>query len=144
MLETVTRFATSGLRVPRETGVAYGQRWAASSITEPDEALEWIRLLGLGGLDTALRLRRRGVTPAMERTRLEGEEQARRAARAAEDQLWAEIAARYRPGIAAQLRLNGCTAEMLDRVINGKTADQLLREGRPVQLVINALRETHR
>ncbi|TMU96472.1 hypothetical protein [Streptomyces sp. DASNCL29] len=27
----------------------------------PDEALEWIRLLGLGGLDTALRLRRKGV-----------------------------------------------------------------------------------
>ncbi|MEU6104148.1 hypothetical protein [Streptomyces flaveolus] len=49
----------------------------------------------------------------------------------------------YRPGIAAQLRLNGCTPDMLDRVFDGKTADQLLREGRPVQVVINALRGTH-
>lgn len=32
---------------------------------------------------------------------------------------------------------------MLDRVINGKTADQLLREGRPVQIVIYVLRDTH-
>ncbi|MDX2557252.1 hypothetical protein [Streptomyces stelliscabiei] len=72
---------------------------------------------------------------------MESEEKARRAARAAEDRLWAEIAARYRHGIAAQLRLNGCTPDMLDRVIDGKTADQLLREGRPVQSVINALRE---
>lgn len=32
---------------------------------------------------------------------------------------------------------------MLDRVINGRAADQLLRQGRPVQIVINALRETH-
>jgi hypothetical protein len=32
---------------------------------------------------------------------------------------------------------------MLNRVINGKTADQMLREGRPVQIVINALREAH-
>ncbi|MFD0228083.1 hypothetical protein ACWGPD_10030 [Streptomyces hirsutus] len=143
VLEAVTRFATTGLRIPRETAVAHAQRWAASTITEPDEALEWIRLLGLGGLDTALCLRRKDVTPAMEKTRRESEEQARRDARAAEDRLWAEIAARYQPGIAAQLRLNGCTPDMLDRVINGKTADQLLREGRPVQIVINALRDTH-
>ncbi|MFE9069048.1 hypothetical protein [Streptomyces violaceusniger] len=125
------------------SAVAHAQRWAASPITELDEALEWIRLLGLGGLDTALRLRRKGVTPAMEKTRRESEEQARRDARAAEDRVWAEIAARYRPGIAAQLRFNGCTPDMLDHVINGKTADQLLREGRPVQIVINALRDTH-
>jgi len=140
VLEAVTRFATVGLHIPRAAAVAHGQRWAASSITAPDEALEWVRLLGLGGLDTELRLRRKGITPAMEKTRREGEEQARRAARAAEDRLWAEIAARYRPGIAAQLRLNGCTPKMLERVLNGKTADQLLREGRPVQIVINALR----
>ncbi|MFE1198140.1 hypothetical protein ACFW6E_36275 [Streptomyces olivaceoviridis] len=61
----------------------------------------------------------------------------------AEDRVWAEIAGWYRPGIAAQLRLNGCAPDMLNHVINGKTADQLLREGRPVQTVINALRETH-
>ncbi|MEU2182479.1 hypothetical protein [Streptomyces thermolilacinus] len=143
MLEAVTRLAATESRIPRETAVAHAQRWAASPITEPDEALEWIRLLGLGGLDAALRLRRKGVTPAMEKTRRESEEQARRDARAAEDRVWAEIAARYRPGIAAQLRLNGCTPDMLDRLINGKTADQLLREGRPVQIVINALRDTH-
>ncbi|MFF3934324.1 hypothetical protein [Streptomyces hirsutus] len=143
VFQAVTRFATTGLRIPRERAVAHAQRWAASLITEPDEALEWIRLLGLGGLDAALRLRRKGVTPAMEKTRREGEEQARRDARAAEDRVWAEIAARYRPGIAAQLRLNGYTPDMLDRLINGKTADQLLREGRPVQIVINALRDTH-
>lgn len=143
VLEAVTRFATVGLRIPRQAAVTHGQRWAASDITAPDEALEWIRLLGLGGLDTALRLRRKGVTPAMERTRQEAEERARLAARAAEDRVWAEIAGRYRPGIAAQLRLNGCTPDMLNRVINGKTADQLLRERRPVQIVINALREAH-
>ncbi|WP_077801833.1 hypothetical protein [Streptomyces sp. JHA26] len=136
VLQVVTRFATTGLRIPRERAVAHAHRWAASRITEPDEALEWIRLLGLGGLDTALRLRRKGVTPA--KTRREDEEQARRDARAAQDRVWAEIAARYRPGIAAQLRLNGCTPDMLDRLINGKTVDQLLREGRPVQIVINA------
>ncbi|MEU1458374.1 hypothetical protein [Streptomyces avermitilis] len=143
VLQAVTRFATMGLRIPRERALAHAQRWAASPITEPDEALEWISLLGLGGLDGALRLRRKGVTPAMEKTRRESEEQARRDARAAQDRVWAEIAARYRPGIAAQLRLNGCTPDMLDRLINGKTADQLLREGRPVQIVINALRDTH-
>ncbi|MFC5959271.1 hypothetical protein ACFP51_34090 [Streptomyces pratens] len=143
VLEAVTRFATQGLRIPREAAVAHGQRWAASSITRPDEALEWVRLLGIGSLDTALCLRRSGITPVMEKTRQEDEEQARRTARAAEDRVWAEIAGRYRPGIAAQLRLNGCTPHMLDRVINGKTADQLLREGRPVQIVINALREAH-
>ncbi|WP_435059661.1 hypothetical protein [Streptomyces sp. bgisy060] len=33
------------------------------------------------------------------------------------------------------------TSKLLDRVINGKTADQLLREGRPVQFGINALRD---
>ncbi|MEV5107985.1 hypothetical protein ACFQ7G_19450 [Streptomyces massasporeus] len=143
VLQAVTRFATTGLRIPRERAVTHAQRWAASPITEPDEALEWISLLGLGGLDAALRLRRNGVTPAMEKTRRESEEQARRDARAAQDRVWAEIAARYRPGIAAQLRLNGCTPDMLDRLINGKTADQLLREGRPVQIVINALRDTH-
>ncbi|MDN3272479.1 hypothetical protein [Streptomyces sp. MA15] len=143
VLQAVIRFATTGLRIPRERAVAHAQRWAASPITEPDEALEWISLLGLGGLDAALRLRRNGVTPAMEKTRRESEEQARRDARAAQDRLWAEIAARYRPGIAAQLRLNGCTPDMLDRVINGKTVDQLLREGRSVQIVINALRDTH-
>ncbi|WP_326756860.1 hypothetical protein OH738_40135 [Streptomyces hirsutus] len=59
------------------------------------------------------------------------------------DRVWAEIAGRYRPGIAAQLRLNGCIPDMLDRVINGKTVDQLFREGRPVQIVINALREAN-
>ncbi|MFJ7772662.1 hypothetical protein ACIQ1J_30820 [Streptomyces sp. NPDC097107] len=143
VLQAVTRFATTGLGIPRATAVTHAQRWAASRITEPDEAVEWIRLLGLGGLDTALRLRRKGVTPAMEKIRRESEEQARRDARAAEDRVWAEIAARYRPGIAAQLRLNGCTQDTLDRVINGKTADQLLREGRPVQIVINALRDNH-
>ncbi|MEU9791129.1 hypothetical protein AB0E27_10905 [Streptomyces sparsogenes] len=65
----MTRFATTGLRIPREAAVGHAQWWSASPITEPDEALEWIRLLGLGGLDTALRLRRKGVTPAMEKTR---------------------------------------------------------------------------
>ncbi|MFD5836164.1 hypothetical protein ACFWHV_21720 [Streptomyces collinus] len=143
VLQAVTRFATTGLGIPRATAISHAERWATSRITEPDEALEWIRLLGLGGLDTALRLRRKGVTPAMEKTRRESEEQARRDARAAQERVWAEIAARYRPGVAAHLRLNGVTPAMLDRVIDGKTADQLLHEGRPVQIVINALRETH-
>ncbi|MEU3657731.1 hypothetical protein AB0E67_34240 [Streptomyces sp. NPDC032161] len=35
------------------------------------------------------------------------------------------------------------TSKLLIGVINGKTADQLLREGRPVHIVINALRDTH-
>lgn len=143
VLQAVTRFATTGLRIPRERAVAHAQRWAASPITDPDEALEWISLLGLADLDAALRLRRKGITPAMEKIRRESEEQARRDARAAQDRVWADIAARYRPGVAAQLRLNGCTPDMLDRLINGKTVDQLLREGRPVQIVINALRDTH-
>ncbi|MGV9341254.1 hypothetical protein [Streptomyces sp. NPDC003688] len=140
-LTSVIRFATHHLRIPRETAVAHGQQWAASAITSPDEALEWITLLGLGGLDQALKLRAQGITPAQEKERRDSEARARLAARAAEDRIWADIAGRYRPGIAAQLRLNGCTPDMLEKVIHDKTADQLLREGRPVQTVINALRE---
>ncbi|QDN54147.1 hypothetical protein [Streptomyces sp. S1D4-20] len=149
VLSAVTRFATSVLRLPREAAVTHGHRWAASDITAPDEALEWITLLGPHGLDQAVKLRREGVTPAQEKAR-RAEARARReeaerqhlAERALEDALWAEHAARYRHGVANQLRLNGYTPDMLDREINGgKTADQMLREGRPVQIVINALRE---
>ncbi|GGZ44404.1 hypothetical protein [Streptomyces poonensis] len=140
VLSTVISLATDHGLLPRETAITYGRRWAASQITEPQEAAEWIRLVGLDGLDQALKLRGQGITPAQEKARRAREEQDRLAARAVEDCQWAELATRYRPGVARQLRLDGCTPDMLDRVINGKTADQLLRAGRPVPVIINALR----